>query len=851
MVVVNHQNLDGDGAILLLCTHAGGGGGAGHAEGGGAGHAGGGGVWRWWWWQAMLKVVVQAILEVVVQAMLEVVQAILEVVVVQAMLEVVVQAMLEVVVQAMLEVVQAILEVVVVQAMLEVVVPAMLEVVVQAILEVVVQAIMEVVVQAMLKVVVQAMLEVVVQAMLERPLLEGGGAAILEWVVVKAISAGHSGGGGGGAGHAGGVVPAIMEVGAGHWEGGGAGTYGVGGLQAIRAGHSGVVVRHSGRGGAEAILEVVVQVHSGGGGQAILEAILEVVVQAILEVVVVVVQAMLEVVVVVVQAMLEVVVQAMLEVVVVVVQAMLEVVVPAMLKVVVDTTSPLLLKAPPRIRSSSSSSVPGSLAGATVGNLGNNLKAFLRSSNLSGLEYRLRIAGFYTMEDLLKTNEEKLKASGLTPLMTSRLIAALSDYHRNKPAKLGPHPSVVRHVTNQTGANVGQKRPEERLAVRKQNVRRTHSQGVSPNDAQAPATRRSAAQVKLLSPADVPDAHLIARDDASDRPDGAATALAKAVSNEDSDEAAHELKLMCQMYSQQPQLKPTSNDLELVVKTLQLWYEDVQIAERGCQLIKQLTRGVDTIPCGAMLAVLDAMCSHPNEVKVQLQAYLAAANIGRTVPHQCKAIVFRGGISAAVAGMDRFYDNSSIQIAGLSLLSVAFAGEPEGRLKYLTDHVRSIDQVVTTMRWYGQDIQVMESSCAFFALLLVGVCHQMECALLLLLVEKVLQSMSAFPQNEALQVWGCKVISHVTTSDLLSDATLATRCVQAVVDALGRHTCTPAVQTWGAYTLYQIMCSCTQSASIVTVGHRDLILELCRRRVTGLTEEANLYLSSLQTVLEV
>lgn len=303
------------------------------------------------------------------------------------------------------------------------------------------------------------------------------------------------------------------------------------------------------------------------------------------------------------------------------------------------------VSAPPRIRSSSSSSVPGSLAGATVGNLGNNLKAFLRSSNLSGLEYRLRIAGFYTMEDLLKTNEEKLKASGLTPLMTSRLIAALSDYHRNKPAKLGPHPSVVRHVTNQTGANVGQKRPEERLAVRKQNVRRTHSQGVSPNDAQAPATRRSAAQVKLLSPADVPDAHLIARDDASDRPDGAASkrwsvvaskgtslqasrslpeglysgaghrgdisrrsyscpvsiscppvscasaALAKAVSNEDSDEAAHELKLMCQMYSQQPQLKPTSNDLELVVKTLQLWYEDVQIAERGCQLIKQLTRG--------------------------------------------------------------------------------------------------------------------------------------------------------------------------------------------------------------------------------------------------------------------
>ena len=44
------------------------------------------------------------------------------------------------------------------------------------------------------------------------------------------------------------------------------------------------------------------------------------------------------------------------------------------------------------------------------------------------------------------------------------------------------------------------------------------------------------------------------------------------------------------------------------------------------------------------------------------------------------------------------------------------------------------------------------------------VCHQMECTLLLLVVEQVLRSMNAFPQCEALQVWGCKVIAHVTTA---------------------------------------------------------------------------------------
>lgn len=357
------------------------------------------------------------------------------------------------------------------------------------------------------------------------------------------------------------------------------------------------------------------------------------------------------------------------------------------------------VSAPPRVRSASSVSLPASLASRKAGNLGQNLKAFLRDSNLSGLEYRLRLAGYYTMEDLLKTNEENLKASGLTPLMTNRLITALAEYHRNKPPRSGAPSRQARPE-----ANAGKRPPQQRLVVHKRNVKRTRSEDQSPYDHGPPV------QVKLLSAADTPDAHLIARHNSSDQFDAAAgrrlsimaskgsslqrnlslpeglcggvalgdtaalcdllrrwyscpviigcppvftasSSLAEAVSSEDCDEASGALGLLCQMYSQQPRLRSSSGDLEWVVKALQLWYDDILIAERGCRLIKYLARGEvfplpspvphpspppppvpggDTIPSGAMLAVLDVMCSHPNEVTVQLQSYLAAANIGRT-----------------------------------------------------------------------------------------------------------------------------------------------------------------------------------------------------------------------------
>ena len=60
--------------------------------------------------------------------------------------------------------------------------------------------------------------------------------------------------------------------------------------------------------------------------------------------------------------------------------------------------------------------------------LDRSLKVFLRFSNLPGLEYRLRLAGFNSLEDLAETDKNSLCAHGFTPLMSQQLLIALENY---------------------------------------------------------------------------------------------------------------------------------------------------------------------------------------------------------------------------------------------------------------------------------------------------------------------------------------------------------------------------------------------------------------------------------------
>ena len=73
--------------------------------------------------------------------------------------------------------------------------------------------------------------------------------------------------------------------------------------------------------------------------------------------------------------------------------------------------------------------------------LDRSLKAFLRASNLPGLEYRLRIAGYNVLSDLLDADVDTLCAHGFTPLMAHRLLGALDEY-------------LVRHLDQSEGLPV-------------------------------------------------------------------------------------------------------------------------------------------------------------------------------------------------------------------------------------------------------------------------------------------------------------------------------------------------------------------------------------------------------------
>ena len=86
--------------------------------------------------------------------------------------------------------------------------------------------------------------------------------------------------------------------------------------------------------------------------------------------------------------------------------------------------------------------------------LDRSLKVFLRASNLPGLEYRLKLAGYQTLDDLLDTDAEKLASEGFTRLMAKRLMTALDSYIKRHLDVTGGQPSPFQLVRR---GHIGQK----------------------------------------------------------------------------------------------------------------------------------------------------------------------------------------------------------------------------------------------------------------------------------------------------------------------------------------------------------------------------------------------------------
>lgn len=150
----------------------------------------------------------------------------------------------------------------------------------------------------------------------------------------------------------------------------------------------------------------------------------------------------------------------------------------------------------------------------TFKSLDRGLKAFLRSSNLPGLEYRLRLAGYNSLSDLLDADVDTLCAHGFTPLMARRLLGALDEY-------------LVRHLDRSEGIQLpfqlvrkGQKiksDPTEKMKALptfgKRNVKRqgfneppkiAKKRTASSKGAKVAAPKRPVSYVRLMSQENLP-----------------------------------------------------------------------------------------------------------------------------------------------------------------------------------------------------------------------------------------------------------------------------------------------------------------------------------------------------------
>ena len=149
--------------------------------------------------------------------------------------------------------------------------------------------------------------------------------------------------------------------------------------------------------------------------------------------------------------------------------------------------------------------------------LDRSMKAFLRASNLPGLEYRLRLAGYHTFHDLLSADQQTLEARGFTGIMSQRLLRAMSEYIRRQLSRSEEERLPFRLVRR--GQRIRTEPSEsmrENPNYQKRNVKRQKSSGgEEPGRKMATAWSPVASaqiipsQVRLMAESDLELQHLI------------------------------------------------------------------------------------------------------------------------------------------------------------------------------------------------------------------------------------------------------------------------------------------------------------------------------------------------------
>lgn len=177
-----------------------------------------------------------------------------------------------------------------------------------------------------------------------------------------------------------------------------------------------------------------------------------------------------------------------------------------------ETGAPNSLVPPSRLR--------GAPRGKYLLSLDRSMKVFLRASNLSGLEYRLKLAGYRTFHDLLNTDRETLEAKGFTGIMAQQLMNAVLEYIRRqvyrseeeklpfrlvrKGQRLQTEPSEsMKGNPNYQKQNFKRHKSAEEQGKRSHNIAHVAQRDISKPSKQAPS------KVRLMTKDDLQLQHLL------------------------------------------------------------------------------------------------------------------------------------------------------------------------------------------------------------------------------------------------------------------------------------------------------------------------------------------------------
>jgi hypothetical protein len=159
------------------------------------------------------------------------------------------------------------------------------------------------------------------------------------------------------------------------------------------------------------------------------------------------------------------------------------------------------------------------------------------------------------------------------------------------------------------------------------------------------------------------------------------------------------LSCLCTRDKENYELVLSEGGLDVILATMTNYQQDVELAQLGCELLKNLTRqSLDlqraVTAKGGIVVVLSMMRKHLKSIDVQDPAFACMRNICTHKDNRLQVAV-DGGICTLLVAMSVYVEDAAIQAYGCDALG-RLAFEPENRQAIDSEH--GIDAAIQAMK---------------------------------------------------------------------------------------------------------------------------------------------------------